>query len=285
MTTYAVTGATGHYGPIAVEQLLARGVVPGDIVAIARSPEKADALAGAGVEVRLGDYDRPETLAPALAGVDRLLLVSGSEVGSRVPQHTAVIEAAKAASVGHILYTSVLRADTTTLVIAPEHTATEKVIAASGIPHTFLRNGWYAENYAAAAPQHLARGVITHAAGDGRIAAATRADLAEAGAVALLSKEPREVYELAGPSFTYADLAATLTEITGTPVEARAVSAEQLTATLQEAGLDAGTAGFLTAVDTGIAQGELDGDTADLESLLARPATPLADVLRAALAA
>ncbi|MFC7405533.1 NAD(P)H-binding protein [Georgenia alba] len=282
MTTYAVTGATGHYGPIVVETLLARGVAPGDVVAIAREPVRADLPEG--VVVREGDYDRPETLAPALAGVDRLLLVSGNEVGRRVPQHTAVVEAARTAGVGRVFYTSVLRAATTPLVIAPEHKATEEALAASGIPHTLLRNGWYMENYTRAAPQHLASGVINHAAGEGRIAAATRADLAEAGAAAMVAAEPRDVYELAGPGFTYADLARTLTELTGTPVEARALTPQELTDALTAAGVDDGTAGFLVTLDRNIADGALDGDPADLEGLLDRPATPLAEALRLALA-
>ncbi|MFD1718282.1 NAD(P)H-binding protein [Georgenia deserti] len=282
MTTYAVTGTTGHYGPIVVDQLIARGVAAEDIVALARAPHRAE-LPG-GVAIREADYDRPETLGPALEGVDRLLLVSGSEVGQRVAQHTNVVDAAKRAGVQHLLYTSILRAPTSTLPLAPEHQETESVIASSGLSHTFLRNGWYMENYVGAAGQHLERGVIEHAAGDGRIAAATRADFAEAGAAALLIDNPREAYELAGHGFTYADLASLLTSITGTRVEARALSTEELTASLTGAGLDEGTAGFLAALDAGIGAGELDGDPADLETLLGRPAATLEQELRAVLA-
>ncbi|MPV36182.1 SDR family oxidoreductase [Georgenia subflava] len=283
MTTYAVTGASGHLGRLVVENLLAKGVAAGDLVAVARTTEKVADLAERGVVVREGDYDRAETLATALAGVDRLLLVSASEVGKRLPQHTAVIEAAVAAGVGRIAYTSVLRADDTTLVLAPEHQATEEAIASSGLPHTLLRNGWYTENYTEQLPTYLAAGVIAHAAGDGRIAAATRADLAEAAAVALLEdRDERVVHELAGPAFTYADLAAAITEVTGTEIAAKDLPTAELSAVLTGAGLDEGTAGFLVAVEGNIVAGELDGDPADLEKLLGRPATTLVDAVRAA---
>lgn len=283
MTTFAVTAATGQLGRLVVAELLKAGVVPGDVIAVVRDPGKASDLAGQGVQVREGDYNRPEALAAALAGVDRLLLISGSEVGQRVPQHRNVIDAARAAGVQRIAYTSVLRADRTTLVLAPEHKATEEAIAASGVPYTFLRHGWYTENYSAQLGQYLEHGAVLHAAGDGRIAAATRADFAAADAAALLEdRTDNAVYELAGPAFTYAELARTITEVTGTPVQARALSAEQLQESLTSAGLDAGFAGFLAAVDGNIAAGELDGDTPDLEKLLGRPATALAEAVAAA---
>jgi NAD(P)H dehydrogenase (quinone) len=145
MSTYAVTGATGHLGALAIDALLERGVAPADIVAIVRTPARADELARRGVTVRAGDYSRPDTLPAALAGVDVLLLVSGNELGQRVAQHGAVIEAAKGAGVARIAYTSVLRADTSPVVLAPEHRGTEQVLQASGVPFTILRNGWYTE--------------------------------------------------------------------------------------------------------------------------------------------
>ncbi|WP_127131487.1 SDR family oxidoreductase [Georgenia sp. SYP-B2076] len=284
MTTYAITGATGLFAPLVIDQLLERGVAPGDVVAVARTPERAADLAGRGIQVREGDYDKPETLDAALAGVDTLLLVSGSEVGRRVPQHTNVIEAAKRVGVSRILYTSVLRADTTALVLAPEHKATEEAILSSGLTSTLLRNGWYTENYTDQLATYLAQGVVVHAAGEGRIAAATRADFAEAAAVALLEDGAESaVYELAGPAFTYDDLASALTEVTGTSVVASAVFATELTEILTGAGLDAGLVGFLVTVDGDIARGDLDGDSAELERLLGRPVTSLTDAVRAAL--
>ena len=142
----AVTGASGKLGGLVLHGLLE--VVPSDqLVAIVRTPEKAGEFASRGVEVRRGDYSAPETLTPALAGVKRLLLVSGNDLGKRVDQHRAVIEAAKAAAVELIAYTSVLRADSSTLAIAGAHRATEELLRASGIPCAILRNGWYIENY------------------------------------------------------------------------------------------------------------------------------------------
>ncbi|NHC16548.1 NAD(P)H-binding protein, partial [Motilibacter deserti] len=185
MTTYAVTAATGHLGRLAVAELLRRGVPASDVVAVARNPEKAADLAEQGVTVREGDYSQPETLATALAGVDRLLFISGSEAGQRVPQHLAVVEAAKAAGVGRVAYTSILKADTAANPLAPEHKATEEALRASGVPFTLLRNGWYLENYTAQLGQYLERGEILGAAGTGRVAGAARADYAAAAVEAL----------------------------------------------------------------------------------------------------
>ena len=283
MTTYAITGATGYFGPIVIDQLLDRGVAPADVVAVVRTPARAADLAARGVQVREGDYDRSETIDAALAGVDRLLLVSGSEVGRRVTQHTNVVEAAKRAGVTRILYTSVLRADTTPLVLAPEHKTTEEAILASGLSSTLLRNGWYTENYTGQLAAYLAQGVVLHAAGQGQIGAATRADLAEAAAVALLEdRDDDVVYELAGTPFTHDDLAAAITAATGTTVVAQDVPAAELAQILTGAGLDEGLVGFLVTVDGDIASGALAGDPADLERLLGRPATSVVDAVRAA---
>lgn len=283
MTTYAITGATGHLGRLAVTGLLERGVPAADVVAIVRTPSKADDLAARGVEVRAGDYSLPETLPTALAGVDVLLLVSGSEVGQRVAQHLAVIEAAKAAGVGRIVYTSVLRADTTELVLAPEHKATEEALRASGVPFTILRNGWYIENYTARLGQYVADGQIVGAAGAGRIAAATRADFAAAAVEALVgTTHSNAVYELGGTPFTMTELAATITDATGTDVGYVDVSPTELRAGLLGAGLDEGTAGFVTALDEATARGDLDTTSSDLATLLGRPSVPLAEAVLAA---
>ncbi|RKS80424.1 NAD(P)H dehydrogenase (quinone) [Motilibacter peucedani] len=283
MPTYAVTGASGHLGREVVVQLLGRGVPAADVVAVVRSPEKAADLAERGVQVRHGDYDAPDTLPAALAGVDTLLLVSGSEPGGRVRQHTAVIDAAKEAGVGRIVYTSILRAGATSNPLAPEHEATEEVLRGSGLPFTFLRNGWYTENYTSQLDQYLARGEIVGAAGDGRVAGATRADYAGAAVAALLrDSDVDAVYELGGPSFDFAELAAAVTEVTGTPVAYRDLSVQDYVAALQAAGLDEGTAGFVASIDEAIAKGELDTGSTDLTDLLGRPATPLVDALRAA---
>jgi NAD(P)H dehydrogenase (quinone) len=283
MTTYAVTGATGHLGRLVVEELLARGVPANDVVAVVRTPGKAEELAQRGVQVREGDYSRPETLPAALAGVQRLLLVSGSEVGRRIPQHQAVIEAAKAAGVQRIAYTSILKADDTTNPLAGEHLATEQALRTASVPFVVLRNGWYTENYTGQLDQYLARGEVVGATGGGRISAAPRADYAAAAAAALMAEDAdHAVYELGGPAFTFDDLAAAISEVTGTTVEHRDVPVEQLAAELQEAGLDPGTAGFLAALDASIAHGDLQTDSDDLPRLLGRPATPLTPAISAA---
>jgi NAD(P)H dehydrogenase (quinone) len=283
MTTYAVTGATGHLGRRAVEELLDRGVAAGDVVAVARRPEAADGLAARGVQVREGDYSRPETLPTALAGVDRLLLVSGSEPGQRVAQHRAVVEAAAAAGVQRIVYTSIAHADTSTNPLAEEHRGTEEVLRGAGVPATVLRNSWYAENYTSQLDTYLATGEVLGAAGDGRVSIAPRADYAVAAAAALLADdEGTVVRELGGPGATLADLAAAISEVTGTTVRYRDLPADEFVAALQGAGLDAGTAGFVAAVDASIARGELDTGDADLAALLGRPVTPLVDAVRAA---
>jgi NAD(P)H dehydrogenase (quinone) len=285
MTTYAVTGATGPFGRLAIESLLETGVAPADVVAVARTPARLGDLTVRGVDVRRGEYSEPETLSVALAGVDRLLLVSGSELDQRVAQHRNVIEAAKAAGVTRIAYTSVLRADTSQLVLAPEHKATEELLAVSGLEHTTLRNGWYTENYTDQLPQYLAQGEIVAAAGDGRVSGATRADYAAAAAAVLTSDRPgRAVYELGGTPFTLGDLAATISDVTGTKVLYRSVTVAERVAILESVGLDRPTAEFVAAIDEGVARDDVYTDSDDLALLIGRPPTPLADVVAAAAA-
>lgn len=282
MTTIGVTGVTGHLGRLVAEQLLARG---GDeaLVGAARSPEKAADLAARGIDVRAGDYSRPETLTAAFAGVDVLVFVSGTEVGKRVAQHANVVEAAKAAGVGRVIYTSAPRADTTQLVMAPDHKATEEMLRACGVPWTILRNNWYIENYTPQLGRYLTDGAIVSAAGGGRIHGATRADFAAAiVAVATTDGHEGRVYELGGAPFTMDDLARTITELTGTQVTHRAVSTGELVAGLTASGLDAGTAGFVAAIDESVARGDLEIEGDDLARLIGRPPTSLADAVHEA---
>ncbi|TWG94222.1 NAD(P)H dehydrogenase (quinone) [Nocardioides sp. J9] len=278
-----VTGATGHLGRLVVESLLARGVPADQVVAVGRDEERLAALADLGVTARRADYDDPAAVAAAVEGAEKVLLVSGSEVGQRVAQHLNVIDAAVAAGVQLLAYTSIPHADTSRLVLAAEHRATEEAIAASGLPHTFLRNSWYLENYTGQLDTYLEHGTVLGSAGDGKVSAATRADFAEAAAAALLIDEPKEVYELGGAAFTLTDLAATVTEVTGTPVIYTDVPAEELTKVLVGAGLPEQYAAVIADGDLGLARGELHVDTADLEGLLGRPATSLADAIRAVL--
>ena len=280
MTTYAITGTTGHLGRLVVRELLARGVPATDVVALARTPEKATDL---GVPVRRADYSDPATLSEALAGVDVLLLVSGNEVGQRVAQHTNVVKAAEAAGVRRVAYTSIANADHSTNPLQPEHKATEDVLRASGLPFTILRDNWYLENYSAQLPRYLATGEVLGIDGTARIGAATRADMAAAITAALLDPGTENAtLELSGPPITLAGLAEAITDVTGTEVAYRDVTPEELTAVLRGTGMDGATAGFAVALVESVARGDLDVRGDDLERLLGRPATTLADALRAA---
>lgn len=283
--TIAVTGATGQLGRLVLEELLI-SQEPGSLVAVVRDAAKAGELGARGVQVRVADYSDPAALTEALAGVDKLLLVSGSEVGSRVAQHANVINAAKAAGVGYIAYTSVLAADTTELILAPEHKATEELIRASGLDNTILRNGWYTENYAPTVATAKQTGAVVAAAGDGRVASATRADYA-AAAAAVLSSAGHEgrTYELSGDyAWDFEELATAITKIAGREVVYRPVSAPELVEVLTAAGLDEGTAGFLAALDSDTKAGLLATVTGELSGLIGRPTTPLLQALEAATA-
>ncbi|MET4612122.1 NAD(P)H dehydrogenase (quinone) [Rhodococcus sp. PvR044] len=280
--TIAITGATGHLGRLVVESLLARRADAGDLVAVVRDPGKAADLAAKGVQVRAADYTDGAALESALAGVDKLLLISSSEVGQRLPQHTNVIEAAKTAGVAFVAYTSVLDAANSALTLAQEHKATEEVMAASGIEHALLRNGWYWENYTTDLPGTIERGVLAGAAGDGRVAAAARADYAEAAAVVLLSDgQAGKVYELGGDErLTLAELATKISAAAGKTVAYQDLSEEQFGAALESAGLPAVYAGMLANSDAGIKAGALDTTSGDLQTLIGRSSTPVAEVLR-----
>ena len=281
MPTIAVTGATGGLGSAVIDELLTSHPAA-KIVAIARNSTKAEPLRAKGVEVRIADYDQPGTLPQALAGVDRLLLVSASEPGKRLPQHTAVVNAAKEAGVSRLVYTSLLHAPTSDNPLASEHKATEQVIAESGMAYTFLRNGWYHENYLPTLGQVRQSGVLLTSAGNGKVSSAARGDYAEAAAKVLLNDgHEGKAYELAGDvAWTQDELAADLAAVTGKPMELKNVTAEEHTAALEAAGLPAGMIGFLVGVDQSTAHGGLEENGGDLARLIGRPTTPLIDVLR-----
>ena len=279
--TIAITGANGHLGRLVLAALKERTEQP--LVALVRDPAKSSDLAEQGIEVRAFDYDQPEALASALEGVDRLLLISGSAVGQRVPQHTAVINAAKAAGVTFFAYTSLLHADAAKIsFVAPEHQETEKLLAASGLSVALLRNTWYTENFAGTAEQALATGTILSSAGEGRVNPATRQDLAEAAAVILAAETPEPgTYELSGDeSWSYADLAAALTEKSGKQVAVQNVSKDEHAKILTEAGTPEGFVGFLLNTDEAIAAGEY-GDTNPgvLSKLIGHPTATLKESL------
>lgn len=279
-----VTGATGHLGRLVVEELAGR-VPASRIVAAVRSPQKAADLAERGIQVREADYDRPETLGPAFEGATRVLLVSGSEPGRRVDQHRAVVDAARTAGVELLAYTSIPRADTTPLGLAPDHKATEEYIRASGLPFAFLRNGWYHENYIAAAGQGAQSGVIAGSARDGRVASAARADFAAAAAAVLTGEGHRNaVYELTGDvAWSMPELAAMVSELSGRPVEYRDLPVAEYAKSLEANGLPEPVAALFAQVDADIADGWLGDTPGDLSRLIGRPTTPLRDTLAEAL--
>lgn len=285
--TLVITGATGHLGRLVVESLLAKGVTPADIVAGGRSVEKLADLAARGVTVVPLDYTRPETLDAALLGAEQVLLISASDPGQRFVQHSAVVEAAKKAGVAHLAYTSILHADTTEHVLAPDHKATEQLIAESGIPATILRNGWYTENFTSAVAQAAQTGEIVASVGEGRVASASRSDYAEAATAVLIDPALRgKVYELSGDvAWSHDDLAEAASEVTGQPVAYRDVTPEEYGTILVGFGLPEGTAGFLVAMDQNLKAGALETISGELSTLIGHPTVPLVDGLRADLAA
>jgi NAD(P)H dehydrogenase (quinone) len=278
-----VTGATGNLGRHVVEQLLEK--VPAEqVTAVVRSAEKGADFAAKGVKIAVADYSAPETFAGLFAAGDKVLLISGSEVGNdRVGQHTVVIEAAKAAGVALLAYTSA--PGSLSAALADDHRGTEKVLLASGLPYALLRNGWYHENYTEQLAPVLQYGAVTQAAGEGRVSSASRADYA-AAAVAVLTGEGHEnqTYELGGDvAWSFAEYAAQLSEQTGKEIVYNAVSVEDYTGILTGAGLPAPLAAILAGVDVSIADDELVVSSGDLSRLAGRPTTPLSEAIAAAL--
>jgi NAD(P)H dehydrogenase (quinone) len=283
--TILVTGASGHLGALVVDRRHARGADPASLVAGARSLDRVAALAERGVRTARVDYDDVASLDAAGEGVDRVLLVSGLEPGRRVAQHRAVVDAAVRAGVSLLAYTSLIEARTSPLtLLATEHVATEDAIAASGLPAVILRNNWYTENYLRDVPAAADSGRLVASAGDGRVASASRVDYADAAAAVLLGEgHEGAVYELSGDvAWTYDDLAAALGEVLGRDVAYVRLTTEEHAAALEAAGLDAGTIGFVTGLDAGIAAGGLAATDGTLARLIGRPTTPLVDGLRAA---
>lgn len=282
--TIAVSGATGHLGRLVVEELL-RTQKPSSIVAIVRDADKAAPLAALGVEVCVAPYQEPAALEAALAGVDKLLLISSSEIGQRFPHHKNVIDAARAAGVKHLVYTSAPQATTSPMILAHEHKATEEYLAASGLSHTIVRNGWYTENYEHLLGMVKETGVIVAAVGQGRVASASRADYA-AGAVAVLLGEGHEgkTYEFSGArAWNYDELADAMGAVLGRNVTYAPVDLPAMTNILTAAGMDAGLAQFIAALDNDIARDLLAHVSDDLPKLLGRPTTPLKEGLAAML--
>lgn len=282
--TFVITGATGSLGRLVVEALLDQNVPAGQIVATGRDLAKIADLAERGVQVRPVDYNDPQSLRQAFRGAEKVLLISGSEVGQRIEQHRNAINAAQEAGAALIAYTSVANADNTGMQLAAEHQATEEVLRASGVPFTLLRNGWYLENYTGQLAVHLQHGAVLGSAGEGKVSAAARADYAQAAAAVLLKEgQAGKVYELGGDqAFTLNDLAEEITAVTGQPVRYQDLPAEQYAKVLQDAGLPEAYAAILADSDLGIARGDLLVTGSDLSSLIGRPTTPLREAVQAA---
>lgn len=280
----AITGATGLLGQHVIENLL-QTVPAGQIVAIVRNPAKGASLSRKGISVRQADYNDEASLIRALQGVEKLLLISSSEIGQRVTQHRNVINAAKSVNVKFIAYTSLLHADTSPLSLHTEHVETEKMLADSGILYTLLRNGWYTENYLASVPAALEHGVFIGEAGDGKIASAARADYA-AVAARVISEDGHagKVYELAGDeAWTLSHLAKELTEQSGKNVVYQNLSQADFVAALKNAGLPDKLSEMLADSDIGASEGGLFDDSHTLSKLIGRPTTTLAESIKSIL--
>lgn len=278
-----VTGASGQLGRLVIDNLL--NTTPANqIVAAVRNPEKVVDLAEKGIQVRKADYSDLDSLVAAMQGVEKVLLVSSSEVGQRTAQHSNVINAAKQASVALIAYTSILNADKSPLILAKEHVETENLLAKSGVPYVLLRNGWYSENYTMGVAGALEHGVVG-CAEDGKLSTAARADYAAAAAAVLVKDgQAGKVYELAGDnSFTLSEYAAAISKVSGKTVAYQNVPETEFTKILVSVGLPEGFAAVLADSEAGAAKGGLFRDSKDLSTLIGRPTTSIEDSIKAAL--
>ncbi len=284
MTTYLVTGASGQHGKRVVAHL--KSLVPvDDIIALVRTDKTAEDYVAQGIATRQGDYEDLESLKAAFEGVDRLLLISLSEVGKRASQHKNVIEAAKSAGIGFVAYTSILNAETGGMALAEEHLATEVALRESGLPYAILRNGWYSENIAGVAAQSIALGQHFGAAGAGRFSTASRDDYAEAAAKLLAGEGHQgKVFELGGDtSFALSEFASLLSEMSGKPIEYVDLPEAGYKDALIGAGLPAGLAEILADSDAKAAHGALETQSDDLSKLIGRATTPMRVTLSALL--
>ena len=276
----AITGATGQLGQLVIHSLLKNTAVE-NIVALVRNESKAADLKAKGIELRHFDYDAPETLASALSGIDKLLLISANEVGRRTPQHKAVIDAAKQAGVPYIA----LNADTSPLGLAQEHRETERLIKDSGLKYTFLRNNWYSENYLGSVAHTVEIGTLYGAAGLGKISSASRQDYAEAAAKVLTSEDhDNKTYELAGStSFTLADLAKDIAKISGKAVTYQNLTAADYSQALLQAGVPASLVDVIVDADVQTEKGAMFSKSKDLENIIGHKTIPIKDQVKAIL--
>ena len=280
--TIAIFGATGQLGGLTIDFLLERGILPADILALGRNHDRLSELGDRGLRTARVDLDNEPGTAAALTGVDTVLLISVSEPGRRVAQHANAVSAAKEAGVGHLVYTSALEAPATILELAADHKATEELITASGIPATFLRNGWYTENHLQDFSAARESGVIANGVGGGRIATAPRRDFAEAAAVVLSTPgHEGKAYELSGDTaWNFEEFAATAQEVLGTPVHYEALTTEQERERLVGFGVDEGTAAFVAALNADMRNGAMAPTPGDLSKLIGHPTEPLIETMR-----
>jgi NAD(P)H dehydrogenase (quinone) len=280
--TLAIFGATGQFGGDIIAALLERGTAPETILALGRNDECLAELADQGLRTAQVDLEDPASIQPVLTGVAVALLISIGAPGQGLPLRTNAVTAAKAAGVGHLVYTSALQAPTTRLVLAAEHKATEEVVRSSGIPATFLRNGWYTENHHQDFTTARQHGVIANSIGAGRLATAPRRDYAEAAAAVLTTPgHEGKAYELSGDvAWDYAEFAAAAQEVLGTPIRYQPLSPQEERDQLLAAGLDEPTVQLMTTLNANIRDGVFSHTSGDLSALTGHPTQPLRDTMR-----
>lgn len=284
MTIIGVTGVSGQFANLVIDCLLARGVQPEELRASTRTPQKAEHHRERGIQVRYGDFDDPDSLKEAFAGVERLLVISTDKVGERVEQHRHAVEAAKVAGVRHIAYTSIVHMGEREggNLLAADHRATERIIQESGLPYTFLRNTFYAELMIEPVLQALESGVFISSAGAAKLGAASKRDLAEAAAIVL--SEPgheNKIYELTYPrTWDFQELVGLVSRMTGRPFEYRPVSDEEMAEVLKQAGLPEQAVQMALGMNASLRAGDISKTGPDLEQVLGSPVTPLDELVR-----
>lgn len=268
-----ITGATGQLGSLVVSELKKR-VDSDNLVALVRSTEKAKDL---GIEASEFDYNNLELLEKALIGIDRLVFISSNEIGERARQHKNVIEAAKKSNVNWIVYTSLLKADTSSVSLAGEHLTTEQELKASSIDYTILRNGWYTENYTVSVSSAIENGAFIGSAGDGKISSASRLDYAEALAVVITNESNKgKTFELAGDnSYTLTDLAKEISKQTGKDIPYNNLPEEAYSNILLQVGLPEILAKGLASWDVSASKNDLFDNNRKLSTLIGRPTTAM----------